>query len=158
MAVDVFLKIEGIEGESADSAHKAEIDVLSYSWGMSNSGTMSRGGGGGAGKADFNDFSFMMRQSKATPKLMTACATGEHIKAATLTCRKAGGEQQEFAIYKFTDLLISSYQTSASSEEPTDAISFNYSKVEMEYKEQDEKGGLKGGIKFGYDLKKNVKV
>ena len=76
MAVDVFLKIKGIPGESADSKHKGEIDVLSYSWGISQTGTMSYGGGGGAGKANFSDFSFMMRMNKATPKLMQACANG----------------------------------------------------------------------------------
>jgi type VI secretion system secreted protein Hcp len=91
MSVDVFLKIKGIPGESADGAHKDEIDVLSYSWGISQTGTMSYGGGGGAGKANFGDFNFMMRMNKATPKLMNACATGEHIGDAILSCRKAGG-------------------------------------------------------------------
>ena len=155
MAVDVYLKINGIPGESADSKHKAEIDVLSYSWGVTQTGTMSYGGGGGAGKANFGDFSFMMRMNKATPKLMESCASGKHIKLATLSCRKAGGKQLDYMIYKFHDLLISSYQTSASSEEPMESISFNYSKMEMEYKEQDEKGGLKGPVGFKYDLKSN---
>jgi type VI secretion system secreted protein Hcp len=155
MAVDVFLKIKGIEGESADGAHKNEIDVLSYSWGLSQTGTMSYGGGGGAGKANFNDFSFMMRMNKATPKLMHACATGEHIADATLACRKAGGKQADYMVYKFYDLLISSYQTSASSEEPTESISFNYSKMEMLYKVQDAKGGLANGPEFKYNLKEN---
>jgi type VI secretion system secreted protein Hcp len=155
MAVDVFLKIAGIEGESSDATHKNEIDVLSYGFGISQTGTMSYGGGGGAGKANFGDFSFMMRMNKATPKLMDHCAKGSHIKDAVLTCRKAGDKQQEYMIYKFYDLLISSYQTSASSEEPTESIAFNYSKLEMEYKEQDSKGGLKGGIFFKYDVKQN---
>ncbi len=96
MAVDVFLKIEGIPGESADGSHKDEIDVMSYSWGVSQTGTASYGGGMGAGKANFNDFHFMMRMNKATPKLMTSVATGEHIKGAVLSCRKAGGKQQDY--------------------------------------------------------------
>ena len=87
--------------------HKDEIDVLSYSWGISQTGTMSYGGGGGAGKANFGDFSFMMRMNKATPKLMQACANGSHIEDAILTCRKAGDKQQEYMSYKFYDLLIS---------------------------------------------------
>jgi type VI secretion system secreted protein Hcp len=156
MAVDVFLKIEGIEGESADEKHGNEIDVLSYSWGVSQTGTASYGGGMGAGKANFGDFNFMMRMNKATPKLMTACSTGEHIKGATLSCRKAGGKQEDYMVYKFYDLLISSYQTSASSEEPTESISFNYSKMEMEYKIQDAKGQVKTAGVYKYDLKKNV--
>jgi len=155
MAVDVFLKIDGIPGESADHKHKAEIDVLSYSWGVTQTGTMSHGGGGGAGKANFGDFSFMMRMNKATPKLMQACADGKHIKDATLTCRKAGDKQQEYMQYKFFDLLISSYQTSASSEDPTESISFNFAKMEMEYKEQDAKGQLGGATNFKYNIKEN---
>jgi type VI secretion system secreted protein Hcp len=155
MAVDVFLKIKGVPGESADSKHKAEIDVLSYSWGVTQTGTMSYGGGGGAGKANFGDFSFMMRMNKATPKLMQACANGSHIEDAILTCRKAGDKQQEYMQYKFYDLLISSYQTSASSEEPTESISFNFSKMEMEYKEQDAKGNLGGSTNFKYNIKEN---
>jgi type VI secretion system secreted protein Hcp len=156
MAVDVFLNIEGIPGESADEKHPNEIDVLSYSWGVSQTGTASYGGGMGAGKANFGDFSFMMRMNKATPKLMNAVATGEHIPKAVLTCRKAGGKQEDYMVYKFYDLLVSSYQTSASSEEPTESISFNYSKMEMEYKIQDAKGMTKTAGVFKYDLKKNV--
>ena len=155
MAVDVFLKINGIPGESADSKHKGEIDVLSYSWGVSQTGTSAYGGGGGAGKANFGDFSFLMRMNKATPKLMQACANGKHIADAILTCRKAGDKQQEYMQYKFYDLLISSYQTSASSEEPTESISFNFAKMEMEYKEQDSKGNLGGATSFKYNIKEN---
>jgi type VI secretion system secreted protein Hcp len=155
MAVDVFLKIKGIPGESADATHKGQIDVLSYSWGITQTGTMSYGGGGGAGKANFGDFSFMMRMNKATPKLMQACANGAHVEEAILTCRKAGDKQQEYMSYKFYDLLISSYQTSASSEEPTESISFNFAKMEMEYKEQDAKGQLGGSTNFKYNIKEN---
>jgi type VI secretion system secreted protein Hcp len=155
MAVDVFLKINGVPGESADSKHKGEIDVLSYSWGVTQTGTMAYGGGGGAGKANFGDFSFMMRMNKATPKLMQACANGSHIPDAILTCRKAGDKQQEYMTYKFYDLLISSYQTSASSEEPTESVSFNFSKMEMEYKEQDAKGNVKPAGIFKYNIKEN---
>jgi type VI secretion system secreted protein Hcp len=155
MAVDVFLKIQDIPGESKDAAHKDEIDVMSYSWGVSQTGTMGYGGGGGAGKANFQDFSFTMRMNKATPKLMDACATGKHIKLGTLSCRKAGGKQLEYMIFKFHDLLISSYMSAGSSEEPHESCSFNFSKFEMEYKEQDEKGGLKGPVGFKYDLKAN---
>ena len=153
MAVDVYLKIDGVPGESKAAGHSDEIDVLSYSWGIAQTGTMGYGGGGGAGKANFSDFSFIMRMNKATPKLMLACAKGDHIKTAVLTCRKAGGKQQDYMIFKFFDLLISNYSSSGSSEEPTESVSFNFSKMEMEYKEQDEKGGLKGPVGFKYDLK-----
>src|SRR5262245_47700891 len=100
MAVDTFLKIGTIKGESKDAKHASEIDVLSWSWGVSQTGTMAHGGGGGAGKANFNDFNFMHSVDKASPNLMLACATGEHIKEGTLVSRKAGKEQQEYLIIK----------------------------------------------------------
>ena len=158
--VDFFLKLDGIEGESHDSKHKNEINVISWSWGETQSGTFSGGGGGGAGKVAMQDFHFVMNVNKATPKLVLACATGDHIKKAILTCRKAGKEQQEFLIYTFTDLLVSSYSTGGSSqgEVPMDQISLNYAKVELEYKEQKADGTLGGAIKAGYDLKQNTKV
>lgn len=161
MAFDCFLKIEGIPGESADAKHKGEIDLLSYSFGATQSGSAAYGGGGGAGKVNFQDFNFVMKMSKATPKLFLACATGEHIKSAILTARKAGKDQQEFYIIKFTDLLISSYQTGASQggdEVPTEQISFNFTKIETEYKEQKADGTLAGGIKAGYNIKTNKAV
>ena len=89
-AVDYFLKIDGIPGESTDSKHKNEIDIESWSWGEANSGSHAYGGGGGAGKVSVQDFNFTMHVNKASPKLFLACATGQHIKEALLTCRKAG--------------------------------------------------------------------
>ena len=160
-AVDYFLKIQGVDGESTDSKHKGEIDVESFSWGETNSGHHVIGGGGGAGKVAMQDFHFVMKVSKASPKLMLACATGEHIPAATLVCRKAGGEQQEFLTIKMSDLLVSSYQTGGSGHSdivPTDQVSLNYSKIEFEYKEQKPDGSLGGAVKAGYDLKANKKV
>jgi type VI secretion system secreted protein Hcp len=160
-AVDYFLKIEGIDGESTDSKHKGEIDLESWSWGESQTGSHSAGGGGGAGKVHMQDFHFVMRMNKASPKLMLACATGEHIKKAVLTMRKAGKDQQEYAKITMSDLLISSYQTGGSSKGdiiPLEQISLNYSKIEFEYKEQKPDGTLGGAVKAGYDVKKNEKL
>ena len=157
---DYFSKIEGVEGESTDDKHKNEIDVLSWSWGETNSGSHSRGGGGGAGKVSMQDFNFVMTANKATPKLMLNCASGAHIGEATLTCRKAGTEQQEYLTIKMKDLLVSSYQTGGSSGDvvPVDQISLNYSKIEFEYKPQDESGQLGAAVKAGWDLKANKKI
>lgn len=160
-AVDYFLKIDGIEGESQDAKHKNEIDLESWSWGETQSGTYSVGGGGGAGKVAMQDFHFVMRINKASPKLMLACASGQHVKSAILTCRKAGGEQQEFLKYTFTDLLVSSYQTGGSANGdivPVDQIGLNFAKMEVEYKEQKPDGTLGGSVKAGWDLKQNKKV
>lgn len=159
-AVDYFLKLQGIDGESTDSKHKAEIDIESWSWGATQGGAHGFGGGGGAGKVQMQDFHFTMRVNKASPKLMLACATGEHIKEAILTCRKAGKEQQEYLKIKFSDLLVSSYQTGGSAGDviPMDQISLNFSKIELEYKEQKADGSLGGATKAGYDLKLNKQL
>lgn len=160
-AVDYFLKIEGIDGESTDDKHKNEIDLESWSWGESQTGSHSAGGGGGAGKVSMQDFHFVMKINKASPKLMLACATGEHIKKAVLACRKAGKDQQEFFKVTMSDLLVSSYQTGGSGHGdivPTDQISLNFSKIEFEYKPQKADGTLDAPVKAGYDLKANKKV
>ena len=160
-AVDYFLKLDGIKGESTDSKHKGEIDLESFSWGATQSGTHSAGGGGGAGKVQMQDFHFVMKANTASPKLMEACATGEHIKNAILICRKAGKDQQEYMKWTFSDLLVSSYQTGGSSHGdviPMDQVSLNFSKIEFEYKAQKADGTLDGPVKAGYDLKANKKV
>ncbi len=160
-AVDFFLKLDGIDGESQDSKHKGEIDVESWSWGESQAGSHSGGGGGGAGKVSMQDFHFVMKVNKSSPKLLLACATGEHIKKATLICRKAGKEQQEYLKITLSDLLVSSFQTGGSEGSgvlPMDQISLNYTKIEYEYKEQKVDGTLGGAIKAGYDLKANKAI
>jgi type VI secretion system secreted protein Hcp len=160
-AVDYFLKVDGIDGESQDAKHKNEIDVLSWSFGVTNSGTMAMGGGGGAGKAAFNDFHFTMQVNKSSPKLKLACASGEHIKKAVLTCRKAGKDQQEFLKYTFTDCIVSSFQQGGSASGsiiPVDEISLNYGQIETEYKAQKADGTLDGAIKAGWHLKENRKI
>lgn len=159
-SVDYFLKLKGIDGESTDDKHKGEIDVESWSWGETQSGTHATGGGGGAGKVAMQDFHFTMMVNKASPKLFLACAEGEHIAEAKLTCRKAGKGQQEYLIYKFTDLLVASYQTGGSRGElvPVEQISLNFSKVEVEYKPQKADGSLDGSISAGYNQKTNKKV
>jgi type VI secretion system secreted protein Hcp len=157
MAVDMFLKIAGdpYKGESKDSKHADEIDVMGWSWGESNSGSFGAGGGGGSGKVNFQDFAMTMKTCKASPNLALACATGEHIDDATLTCRKAGKEQQEFLIIKFTELLVSSYTLSASSEDPIESITFNFAKIEFSYKPQKKDGTLDAAIKFTYNIEEN---
>ena len=161
MANDYFLKIDGIDGESQDATHKGHIQVESFSWAASQTGTHAQGGGGGAGKVKMQDFHFVMKHCKASPKLMLACAEGEHIKKAVLTCRKAGGKQQDYLKFTMSDLLVSSYQTDgrASGDEiPMDQVTLNYSKIEFEYKDQKADGTLGGTIKTGYDVKAMKKV
>ena len=159
---DYYLKIDGIDGEATQSGVENQIQVSSWSWGETNTGSMAHGTGGGAGVVSMQDFSFTMTINKATPKLMLACATGDHIGSALLTCREQGGEQQVYLTIKFTDLIISSYQIGGSAGvdgKPVDHVSFNYAKVEWEYKPQKTKGGsLDSPIKAGFDLKTLKKV
>jgi type VI secretion system secreted protein Hcp len=157
MSVDIFLKLDGIKGESQDAKHKEEIDVLSYSFGATQSGTMSYGGGGGAGKVSFQDLNFTHRVDKSSPVLFLHCANGAHIKEATLTNRKAGKEQQEYLVLKLSDILVTAVQHGDSAGEglPTESISLNYAKIEMEYKEQKKDGTLGAGVKFNWDVKQN---
>ena len=159
MAIDYFLEIDGVKGESPDKAHKDKIQLESWSWGESQSGSSAAGGGGGAGKVSMQDFNFVMQVNKASPILFIACANGKHISKATLICRKAGDKQQEYLKIHFEDLLISSYQTagSAGQEIPVDSISFNFAKIKFEYAPQDAKGGLGTPIIHGWDLKQMVK-
>lgn len=155
--VDYFLKIDGIPGESTDSKHGKEIDVESWSWSESNGGGSGMGSGHGAGKVNMNDFSFSMRTNKASPKLMLNCANGAHIKDALLTCRKAGKEQQEYLIIKFSDLLVSSFQTGGSAGDvvPVDQIALNFAKIQYEYYPQKPDGTLGTKVPVGWDLKLN---
>jgi type VI secretion system secreted protein Hcp len=155
-AVDYFLKIDGIQGESKADKHKDEIDIQSYSWGATQTGTFAAGGGGGAGKVSMQDFHFTMPVNKASPALFLSCAQGDHIKNAILTCRKAGKEQQEFLKITLSDVLVSSFQTGGhggGDVTPTDQISLNFAKIEVEYKEQDATGTLTGSVKKWFDLK-----
>ena len=156
MAADIFAKIGDIKGESVDNKHKDEVEVLSWSWGVSQSGS-NQGSGGGAGKANFNDFNFTHRVDKASPILLKACATGEHIKEATITVRKAGKGQQEFLIIKMNDVLITSVNPSGAAEAATmaESVAMQFAKVDLEYKPQKADGSLDAGLHFKYDIKGN---
>ena len=159
--VDTFLKIDGAAGESEDHKHKGEIEVLSWSFSEVNSGTSGSGGGGGAGRVSMQDFNFVMEYNKASPILFLYCAGGKHIPEATLVCRKAGEDQQEYLKVKFSNLLISSYSTGGSGAGgviPIDNISFNYEKIEWEYKPQKDDGTLDAAVKAGWNLKENKKI
>jgi type VI secretion system secreted protein Hcp len=160
MAFDCFLKIDGIPGESEDAKHKDEIEVLSYSWGVSQTGTFGSGGGGGAGKAVFQDFHFVSGLQKSSPKLFLACATGQHIKEAVLTCRSAGEVQAEFYKMTLTDVLVSSYQHGGSAESgesvPIEQTSLNFAKIRTDYTQRNAKGSIGGTFSAEFDLKRNV--
>ncbi len=155
MASDIFLKLGDIKGESLDDKHKDEIEVLSFSWGVTNPG-VSGGGGGGAGKATFLDLSIVHNLDKATPLLLKACATGTHLKDAIITHRKAGKGQQEYLIVKLSDVIITGVTHGGAASQPaSENVTLSFAKVDLEYKPQKPDGSLDAGIQFKYDLKSN---
>src|SRR3954467_12602718 len=153
MASDIFAKLGDIKGESLDDKNKDEVEVLSYSWGVSNAGSMAHGGGGGEGKANFHDLSFTHKVDKASPVLLQACATGVHLKEATITHRKAGKGQQEFLIIKMNDVIVTSVSSGDSDDARVETVSLAFAKVDLEYRPQKADGSLDAGIHFKYDLK-----
>ena len=156
MASDYLLELDGIKGESLDEKHKDKIEIDSFSWGVSNAGNMGRGSGGGTGKADFQDLTFTKETDKSSPLLVKAAASGEHIKKAVLTARKAGGKGGQVEYFKITleDVMVSSFTTGGNaggSSIPIDSFSLNYTKMKYEYMPQKADGSLEGAIIAQYD-------
>lgn len=142
MAVDMFIKIGDIKGESQDAKHKEEIDVLAWSWGGSQSGTTHAGSGGGAGKVSVQDLSFTKWVDKATPTLIKHLCTGTHIKECTLTVRKAGGTPVEYIKMKLMDCILTSLSTGGSGGEDriTENVTINFAKFQYDFTPQDQAG------------------
>ena len=157
-AVDMFLKIEGVEGESTDKVHGKEIDVLFLNW--SSAMQSSRAGAAGTVKASGEDVSVTKYIDKATPKLFESLATGKHIAEVKIVVRSSGGNPVEYLKYTLRDVMISSYSTGGSSSEdrPTETISLNFAQIKMSYVGQDAKGSPGAAVEFGWDLKANKKV
>lgn len=161
MAVDMFLKIGDIKGESTDKAHKETIDVLAWSWGMSQSGTTHMGGGGGSGKVSVQDLSVTKYVDASSNALMLACCNGTHYDEAKLTVRKAGGEPLEYIKLTMKEVIVSSVSTGGSGGEDrlTENIVLNFAEFKFEYQEQDEKGKPKGGAKeAAWNIAENAKA
>lgn len=162
MAVDMFLEITTIEGETVDKVMKEKkaIDVLAWSWGLSQSGTTHMGGGGGSGKASFQDLSVTKYVDLASHALGLGCATGEHFDKAVLTVRKAGKTQEPYITITMEEVIITSVSTGGSGGEDrlTENLSLNFAKVKFEYFYQDEKGVVSKTPKaYTYNIAENTK-
>jgi type VI secretion system secreted protein Hcp len=160
MAVDMFIKIGDLKGEAQDEKHKGEIDVLAWSWGMSQSGTTHMGSGGGAGKVSVQDLSFTKYIDLSSTELMLACCNGKHFDEATLIVRKAGEEPLEYVTIVMKDLIISSVSTGGSGGEDrlTENITLNFATVNVTYAEQSSKGVAGATPTMGWDIAANVKA
>jgi len=158
MAVDMFIKIDTVDGESRDKAHAKDIDVLAWSWGISNSGSAHVGGGAGAGKCNIQDISFTKWVDSSTPKLALACCDGKHFKDATLVVRKAGEKPVEYLKIKIEEVLITSISTGGSGGEDrlTENVTLNFAKVSLDYVPQDAKGAAGTAIPMTWSIAENV--
>jgi type VI secretion system secreted protein Hcp len=161
-AVDYFLQIAGVEGESTDADYQGWIDVDSWSWGENRPAPPpGPGGGGGAGKVELQDLHFVSRVSKASPKLFLACATGQHFEQAVLVGRKAGQSQQEFLTFTFIDVLVTGYQAGDAEGGdmlPSDQVALNFTQLKYEYRPQTADGTLAPPVSAGFDAKTNEQV
>jgi type VI secretion system secreted protein Hcp len=142
MAVDYFLKLDGIQGESQDEKHKNEIQVLSWSWGAANVSSVSGTGGSGAGKVDMSDVSMMLNFDKSTPKFFKSICAGTHIASGELSAIKAGGNGKPYLKVDFKEIFVTGLQMSAAGEVPAVSLSFTYDEIKIDYSAQDEKGNL----------------
>ena len=161
MAVDMFLKIDGVDGESKVKGHTKEIDVLSWSWGASNAGSAHVGGGAGSGKVNVHDVQVTKHVDSSSPKLLLACFAGTHYSKALLTVRKAGGDSPvEYLKITMEQVFITSISTGAHGGEDrlNESVSLNFSKVNLDYTPQTDKGGAGTPIPFGWDISANHKA
>ena len=162
MAVDMFMEIDTIKGESKDSVFKSKnaMDVLAWSWGLSNSGNAHMGGGAGAGKVNVQDLSFTKYMDKASPILMQAVCTGKHFTKATLSIRKAGEKPLVYYTITMNDVLLTSLSTGGSGGEDrfTENLSMNFAKFNVDYFPQKQDGSLDAVVPMNYDIQGSVKA
>lgn len=154
---DAFLKLEGVKGESRDSKHEKEIDILSWTWNFTNQGTGHYGGGLGAGKVQVGDLHIKKRTDSSSPILIKHCAHGTHIKSGTLVVRKAGGNPLEYWKVDLADILVSSVTPYTDDNSPMllEDVSLNFAEFHIHYTPQDEKGAGGATVDFGYNIAQN---
>ncbi|AHG65863.1 Hcp family type VI secretion system effector [Advenella mimigardefordensis] len=157
MAVDMFMKIEGANGESKDSNHKDWSDIQSFAWGATQPGSMATGGGGGTGKASFNDLNVVARIDRAAPAVMKHCSTGKHLSKVEVSVCKAGGTQVEYSKITLEDVLVTSVQYTGAHDGDAMMVSYAFqaAKVKQQYWEQTEQGGKGAESVVAYDVKQN---
>jgi type VI secretion system secreted protein Hcp len=155
MAVDYFLKLDGVEGESEDEKHKKQIQLMSFSWGASNTSSVSGTGGSGAGKANLSDISIMTNFDKSTPELFKNLTKGTHFKTGTMEAVKSGADGKPYLKVDFKELFVSSLQISGSSEIPTVSVSFSYNEIKIDYSTQNEQGNVTSTGPVTYNTKEN---
>ena len=155
---DVFIKIDGVDGESKDDSHEGEIDVIAWNWSLSQAGTFHHGGGGGAGKVAVGNLTFTHKADLASPTLMLFCARGEHISEATLTVRKAGTDPLEYVVFKMTKCMVTDIVTTQNGNDVVEDVTLNFAMAEYKYTSQADEGGADTEKIFAWDIEKNVQA
>jgi type VI secretion system secreted protein Hcp len=160
MAVDMFLKLSDVKGESVDSKHKDEIDILSWSWGMTQSGSMHQGGGGGSGKVSVHDLSVTKYVDKSSALLQLLCCNGKHLPEALLTVRKAGETALEYLKVSMKEVIISSISTGGTGADDrlTENVSLNFAEFKTSYTPQKSDGTGDAAVEHGWKIAKGEKV
>ncbi|WP_380180328.1 Hcp family type VI secretion system effector [Kalamiella sp. sgz302252] len=160
MAIDTYLKVDGVTGESKDSNHTGWIDINSFTWGASQPGNMAVGGGGGVGKVNFNDLIVKANIDKAFTALLKSCASGKHISKVEVSACKAGGSQIEYTRITLEDVLVTTVQFDEAVNNEALAVryAFQASKVKQQYWEQSASGGKGAETSAGWDIKGNKEV
>ena len=155
MAVDFFLKLDGINGESTDSNHSQEITVLSWSWGATQTTSVAGTGGSGAGKATIADLHVVKYVDAASVPLYKTLLSGKHVTTGVLTANKAGGDGRPFLKVTLSEMFVTSIQSGGATEVPVETVSFSYNTIKIEYSKQSEQGILTASGAVSYDLKAN---
>ncbi|MCB1867695.1 MAG: type VI secretion system tube protein Hcp [Gammaproteobacteria bacterium] len=159
MAVDMFMKIEGVDGESTDDKHQKWIELLSFSHSVSQpTSGVSASGGRTGGRADFDDFRGVKTIDNSTPDLNIKCAKGEHIPKVEVECCLATGDKHTFMKYTLEDCIVTSVRpggSSAGETKPTEELTLAYGKIKWEYTSIDHKGKPGGKTDRTWNLEKN---
>ena len=161
MAADIFLKITDIKGESKNKGHEKELDIRSWSWGLSQIGTMATGSGGGGGKVQVRNLNITRYVDAASTDLVLACCNGKHIPEAVLTCQKAGGTPLPYIKITLTNVILTNYDLVGHAQAEdlfTEVFSLNFERVKMEYDTQSDNGAKGDHYQMGWDVAKNTKL
>lgn len=156
MAVDYFLKLATVPGESKGDKHDGEIQVQSWSWGGAQTSTVSATTGSGAGKVSLSELSLMIEFDKAVPKLMQGLTKGQHFPTATLSAVKAGAGNANYLTLALTEVFIANLQFSASSDVPNVSLGLTYKSLQLDYYAQDAEGTVTNAGTAKYDVTTNI--
>lgn len=160
MAVEMFLDLDSVTGESQANGFQNKIDIFSYSLGVSNPTSVSTGSGSGAGKASFSSMVVQKTVDKSSTTLFSSCCKGAHLATGKLTVREAGGDSPvEYLVMEFTEVFIDSISWGGATggDKPSESVSFSFKTIKIHYKIQDKTGKEQSGGDAGWDVSANTK-